>query len=185
VDADVPQCAEIYCLINQNIHNRRSQLKIKAWMLVAALVLPSAAWAYTDDEQVEFSSAVVEGNTAVVKKYLDAGIIKPNDTFFAWSPLLSAAAKGQIEVVKLLAERGADVNYKHPITKMTAVAHATNDDNLPMLELLLQKGADPNIKMKGGVSVLRMANDMGLTKAAELLKKYGAKDDGCQEEKCF
>ena len=160
-------------------------MKIKAWILVAALVLPSAAWALTDDDQVEFSSAVVEGNVAVVKKFLDSGEVKPNDTFFAWSPLLSAAAKNQKEVVKLMIERGANVNYKHPITQMTAVAHATYDDNLPMLELLLQKGADPNIKMKGQVSVLRMANDMGKTKAAELLVKYGAKNDGCQEEKCF
>lgn len=160
-------------------------MKIKAWMLVAALVLPSAAWAYTDDEQVEFSSAIVEGNVAVVKKYLDAGIIKPNEMIFGWTPLLSAAAKQQVDVVKLLADRGADLNYKHPVTKMTAVAYATYDNNLPMLQILLEKGADPNIKMKGGVSVLRMANDLGWTKAAELLTKYGAKNDGCQEEKCF
>jgi ankyrin repeat protein len=154
-------------------------------MLVAALVLPSAAWAYNDEAQVEFSSAVVEGNVAVVKKYLDSGDFKPNEIIFGWTPLLSAAVKGQLEVVKLLIERGADVNYKHPITKMTAVAHATYDENLPMLELLLKNGANPNIKMKGDVSVLRMANDMGKTKAAELLVKFGAKNDGCQEEKCF
>lgn len=160
-------------------------MKIKAWILVAALVLPGAAWALTDDDQVEFSSAVVEGNVAVVKKFLDSGEVKPNDTFFAWSPLLSASVKNQKEIVKLMIERGANVNYKHPITQMTAIAHATYDDNLPMLELLLQKGADPNIKMKGQVSVLRMANDLGKTKAAELLVKYGARNDGCQEEKCF
>lgn len=160
-------------------------MKIKAWMLVAALVLPGAAWAYTDDEQMEFSGAVVEGNVAVVKKYLDAGIMKPNEVIFGWSPLLSAAAKKQVEVVKLLAERGANLNFKHPVTQMTAVAHATYDNNLPMLQVLLEKGADANIKMKGGVSVLRMANDMGWTDAAALLVKYGAKNDGCQEEKCF
>ena len=160
-------------------------MKIKAWILVAALTLPSMAWALTDDEQVEFSSAVVEGNVAVVKKYLDSGAVKPNDTFFAWSPLLSAAVKHQTEIVKLLIDRGADLNYKHPITKMTAVAHATYDNDLQLLELLLQKGADPNIKMKGGVSVLRMADDMGRTQAADLLKKHGGKNDGCQEEKCF
>ncbi len=160
-------------------------MKIKAWMLVAALVLPSMAWAYTDDEQVEFSSAVVEGNVPVVKKYLDAGIIKPNEIIFGWTPLLSAASRQQLEVVKVVAEHGGDLNYKHPVTRMTALAHATYENNLPLIEYLLQKGADANIKMKGGVSILRMANDMGFTKAAELLTKYGAKNDGCQEEKCF
>lgn len=160
-------------------------MKIKAWILVAALVLPSAAWAYNDDEQIEFSSAVIEGNVNVVTKYLDAGTFKPNEIIFGWSLLLSASVKNQIEIVKLLVKRGADVNYKHPLTSMTAIAHATYDDNLPMLDFLLQNGANPNIKMKGDVSVLRMANDMGKTKAAELLVKYGAKNDGCQEKKCF
>ena len=154
-------------------------------MLVAALVLPSAAWAYTDDEQVEFSSAVIEGNIPVVKKYLDSGIIKPNDTFFAWSPLLSAASKGQIEVVKVLAEYGADLNYKHPILKMTSLAFAAYEGNNELLEFLLQKGADPNIKMRGGVSLVRAARDQGNDKTVEILLKNGAKDDGCKEEKCF
>jgi len=160
-------------------------LKIKVWLLMAALVLPGAAWALTDDEQIEFTSAVVEGKVAVVKKYLDEGKVKPEDKFFAWTPVLSAASRGQVEVVRLLAERGADLNYKHPATKMTAIAHAAYDNNLPLLEVLLQKGADPNIKMKGGVSVLRMARDMRHAQAVELLEKHGAKDDGCQDEKCF
>ncbi|MCX7627791.1 MAG: ankyrin repeat domain-containing protein [Methylophilaceae bacterium] len=160
-------------------------MTVRTWMLIAALALPGAAWAYTDDEQMEFSSAIVEGKPAVVKKYLDAGTFKVDEVIFGWTPLLSAASKGQLEVVKLLVERGANLNYRHPVTKMTAVAHATYENNLPLLEFLLQKGADPNIKMKGGVSVLRMAKDMGWTQAAELLVKYGAKDDGCQEEKCF
>lgn len=160
-------------------------MKIKTWMLVVALVLPGAVWAYTDDEQVEFSSAVVEGNVAVVKKFIEAGTFKVNENIFGWTPELSAASRGQVEVVRYLAEHGADLNYKHPITKMTAIAHAAYDNNLPMLQVLLEKGADPNIKMKGGVSVLRMTNDMGWTKASELLEKFGAKNDGCQEEKCF
>lgn len=159
--------------------------KFKAWILAAAFLLPSAAFAITDDEQVEFMSAVTEGNVAVVQKYLDSGVVKVNDTFFAWSPLLSAASKGQLAVVKVLAERGADLNYKHPITKMTAVAHAAYDGNVELLEYLLQKGADPNIKMRGGVSMLRVARDEGNDKIAAILLKYGAKDDGCKEEKCF
>jgi len=160
-------------------------LKIKAWMLVVALVLPSAAWAYTDDEQMEFSTAVSDGNVAVVKKYLDAGEFKPNMIIFGWTPFLSAAVKNQLAVVKLMVERGADLNYKHPLTKMTAVGYASYDGNVELLEYLLQKGADPNIKAKGGVSMLRLAKDAGQEKSVVILLKYGAKDDGCKEEKCF
>jgi len=159
--------------------------KFKAWILAAALVLPSAAFALTDDEQVEFMGAVTEGNVKIVKKYLDAGTVQVNDIFFAWTPLLSAASKGQLEVVKVLAERGANLNYQHPITKLTAVAYATYDSNYEMLEYLLQKGADPNIKARGGVSMVRLARDEGNDKIVALLMKYGAKDDGCMEEKCF
>jgi len=159
--------------------------KFKAWILAAAFFLPCAAFAMNDEQQVEFMSAVTEGNVAVVQKYLDSGIAKVNETFFAWSPLLSAASKGQLAVVKVLAEHGADLNYRHPVTKMTAVAYATYDGNIELLEYLLDKGADPNIKMKGGVSMLRVAKDEGKDKEVEILVKHGAKDDGCKEEKCF
>lgn len=157
----------------------------KLWVVAAVFFLPMSVFAYTDEEQVEFSSAVVEGNIAVVQKYLDAGTIKVNDTFFAWSPLLSAASRNQLQMVKFLVEHGADINYKHPILKMTSAAFATYDGNNELLEYLLQKGADPNIKMRGGVSLLRVARDEGHEKTAEILLKYGAKDDGCKEEKCF
>lgn len=157
----------------------------KIWCVAAAFLLPMSAFALTDDEQVEFTSAVVEGNVAVVTKYLDEGKVSVNDKFFAWTPLLSAASRNQIEVVKVLVARGADINYKHPILKMTSVAFATYDGNTVLLEYLLQKGADPNIKMRGGVSLLRVAKDEAKPDVAAILVKYGAKDDGCQEEKCF
>ena len=157
----------------------------KLWILAVLCFLPVSVFALTDDEQVEFSSAVVEGNVAVVKKYLDEGKVNVNDKFFAWSPLLSASSKNQLEMAKFLVERGADINYKHPILKMTSVAFATTDAHNELLEYLLQKGADPNIKMRGDVSLVRVARDSGYDKTVAILLKYGAKDDGCKDEKCF
>lgn len=158
---------------------------IKAIFLAALLLMTNAALAYTDDEQVEFSGAVADGNIKVVKKYLDSGVMKVDEKYFGWIPVLAAAAKGRVEMVKLLVERGANVNYQHPITKFTPLAHAVYDGNNELVEYLLQHKADPSIKLRGDVSILRMARDEGHKETADILVKYGAKDDGCQEEKCF
>lgn len=155
---------------------------VKALILSLAL-FAHAAWALEGEQQVEYTEALGSGNVAVVKKYLDNGV-NVNDQFFAWSALHISANKGQLEVVKLLVERGADLNYKHPITKATPLAMAAMDGYTEIVDYLLSKGADPNIKMRGGVSVLRVVRDSGNTKMAQLLESKGAKDDGCHE-KCF
>ena len=158
---------------------------IKSVVLAIALFLPLASQAFTDDEQVEFMGAVTTGDTVTVIKYLDAGTISVKDVFFGWTPLLSAASKNQLAVVKILAEHGADLNYRHPITKMTSAAHAAYEGNNELLEYLLQKGADPNIKARANVSLIRLARDQGHPDTVQLLTKYGAKDDGCRVEQCF
>lgn len=157
---------------------------MKALLLAATLMLSTTVYALTDEEQVELSYAIENGNAAAVKKFLDNGL-NPNDTAFAWSWLQVAANKNQLEIVKLMVERGANLNYKHPVTKMTAVAFAVYNNNKAMVEYLIAKGADPNIKLRGGVSLVRMARDMGNADMAEFLIQHGAKDDGCKEERCF
>jgi len=157
---------------------------IKVILLAIAVMASSTVYALTDEEQVELSTAIEQGDVANVKKFLDNGL-SPNDTAFAWSWLQVAANKNQIEVVKLMVERGANVNYKHPITKMTAVAFAAYNGNKDMVTYLISKGADPNIKLRGNVSLVRMSRDMGNQDMADFLMKNGALDDGCKEEKCF
>ncbi len=153
-------------------------------VVLAALVLSfsfnaMAARALTDDESVEFTGAVGEGNLAIVKKYVESGV-DVNDTYFAWPPLLMAAAKNQLEVVKYLAEHGANLDFAHPINKMTAFHHAAYNNNAEMVKYLAAKGADVNKKMRGDVSILRAMKDLGNTKMVELLQSLGVKDDGCE-----
>jgi ankyrin repeat protein len=153
-------------------------------LFAVSLMLPVAAFAITDDERMELASAMEKGDAAYVKKLLDNGM-DPNDKAYAWSYLQVAANKNQMAIVKLMVERGADVNYKHPITKMTPVALAAYNGNKDMVQYLISKGADPNIKLRGDVSLVRMARDMGNADMASYLMQNGAKDDGCKEEKCF
>jgi len=120
----------------------------------------------------------------MVKKYLDSGT-DVNEKFFAWSALQIAANQNQLAVVKFLVERGAEVNYVHPMTKMSAGQMAAYDGYTELVKYLGSKGADWNLKLKGDVSILRVVRDTGNTKMVDLLISMGAKDDGCKEEKCF
>ncbi|OIQ97404.1 ankyrin repeat protein [mine drainage metagenome] len=157
-------------------------------VILAVLVLgfsfnAMAARALTDDESVEFTGAVGDGNMPLIKKYVESGV-DVNVSYFAWSPLLMAAAKDKFDAVKYLVEHGADLNYAHPITKWTAFIHAAYDGNEEMVKYLAAKGADINKKMRGNVSVVRFMRDQGNTKMVNLLLSLGVKDDGCQD-KCF
>lgn len=158
-------------------------------VLLAALVLSfsfnaMAAKALTDDESVEFAQAIGEGDLKIVKKYVDAGV-DVNVSYFAWPPLLMAASKNQLELVKYFAEHGANLDYAHPVNKLTAFHHAAYNNNEAMLKYLAEKGADVNKKMRGDVDIIRAMTDSGNDKMVTFLKSLGVKDDGCQEQKCL
>lgn len=157
---------------------------IKALLLAVILLLPVAALAMEGEQQVDYTEALRDGNVKKVKKYLDSGT-DVNEKFFAWSALQISANKNQLKVVKLLVERGAEVNYVHPMTKMSAGQMAAFDGYTEVVKYLSSKGADWNLKLKGDVSIVRAVRDTGNTKMVDLLLSLGANDDGCKEEKCF
>ena len=85
----------------------------------------------------------------------------------------------------MLVQKGADVNYQHPMTKMTAF-HLAAYENFPeLVKYLAANGADLNLKLRGDVSIVRAVRDAGNPKMAELLLSLGVTDDGCKDEKCF
>lgn len=159
---------------------------IKALFAVLAISFSLNSFALTDEEYMEFTQALEDGNTKVVKKYVDADPKLVNEKFFAWEPLQMAATKGRLDTVKYLVEKGADLNYAHPASKMTAFHLAAFDGYEDVVKYLAAKGADVNIKMKGDVSLIRVMKDEGprADSMVKLLNSLGVKDDGCQE-KCF
>ena len=158
---------------------------IKVLIMAVAFILPIAAHAEINgDDQVAYTQALRDGDVKTVQKYLDAGL-SPNEQFFTWTAIQIAANKGQLAVVKLLVEKGADINYKHPVTKMTSFQLAAYENYPEVVKYLASKGADINAKMRGGISIIRAIRDEGNTKMVDFLISLGVKDDGCKEEKCF
>ena len=158
---------------------------IKVLVLAVAFILPIAAHAEINgDDQVAYTQALRDGDVKTVQKYLDAGL-SPNEQFFTWTAIQIAANKGQLAVVKLLVEKGADINYKHPVTKMTSFQLAAYENYPEVVKYLASKGADINAKLRGDISIIRALRDEGNTEMVDLLISLGVKDDGCKEEKCF
>lgn len=157
---------------------------LKTTLTLILLTFSMQLFALSDAEEIEFAGAVNEGKLPIVKKYIEGKKVDINVTYFAWSPFLMAAAKGQFQTLKYLADHGADINYTHPLTKMNAFHHAAFDGRIDMVKYLTSKGADINKKLKGGVSIVRIVKEKGDTKMADLLLSLGVSEEGC-EDKCL
>ncbi|HEV8397986.1 MAG TPA: ankyrin repeat domain-containing protein [Vicinamibacterales bacterium] len=62
------------------------------------------------------------------------------------TPLLSAARAGSVPTVRLLLARGVDVNHAEQFQQTTALMWAAAEGHLDVVDLLLEAGADPNLK---------------------------------------
>ena len=90
--------------------------------------------------------------------------------------LLSASLKGQLEVVRLLLDRGVDPNLKNTSGK-TALLSASEKGQLEAVRLLLNGGADPNLQDIYGKTALIWASEKGHLEVVRLLLDREADPD--------
>jgi ankyrin repeat protein len=77
--------------------------------------------------------------------------------------------------VKLLLDKGANVNVKENRNGATPLIVAAFEGNKEVIEQLLAKGADIDAKDNEGNTALSLASARGHTAVVELLKARGAK----------
>ena len=83
---------------------------------------------------------------------------------FRYTPLAKACDKGDFEMVKLLVENGADVNYVPINTFATPLGFAVQSDsvdNLKIVGFLIENGADVNYSGKNQMHPVSMALPSG------------------------
>jgi ankyrin repeat protein len=71
---------------------------------------------------------------------------------------MRATINGHIETVKLLLDKGANVNARNAVAE-TALTHASQKGNTEIVKLLLSKGADVNAKDDAGWTALMWGNN--------------------------
>jgi ankyrin repeat protein len=64
-----------------------------------------------------------------------------------FTPLMRAAQKGQVNVIRALLRKGVTVDAKHP-AGFTALFLAAQQGNVPIVKLLLNAGANPNVSVR-------------------------------------
>ncbi|NNK48771.1 MAG: hypothetical protein HKP01_07855, partial [Gemmatimonadetes bacterium] len=90
-----------------------------------------------------------------------------------WTALQWAVSSDQIDIVRYLAARGADLEVRNRNGEPLLVAYA-DPGRLPVLKVLLEAGADVNATDPAGNSVLLYAMIADATEFVELLLSYGA-----------
>ena len=140
---------------------------------------------------LDLLNAVDEGKTTLAAAYLETNITdcyhKVTETHsgpfgsssihLTITPLILAAAHGDLSMMQLLLDHNADVNYRGDGSE-TALMYAVESTKLKAVQLLVDKGAKINVTDDKGYSALDYAEGYGLQSIVNYLKSKGAKSGG-------
>jgi ankyrin repeat protein len=115
-----------------------------------------------------------EGQEEVLKRLLGGGADPASQDRMGRTPLSWAAGNGHKAAVKLLLEKGADVESKDTVYGRTPLWWAAENRHEAMLKLLLQKGADVESRNRYGQTPLSWAAEKGHEAVVKLLLEKGA-----------
>jgi uncharacterized protein len=124
------------------------------------------------DEGLRF--AVDQGDLALAERMLREGAnINAAKGAYQTTVLMEAAVRGNVGIMSLLLEKGADVNARDK-DGWSALMGATVQGHLQAVNLLLEHDADVNAKNHGGETALVMAVGSKNTAIKDALVAHGA-----------
>ena len=148
----------------------RSALLLR-YVLPLIVLLGLAGFAdFLDGRQDKLVSAAWHGDLFKVKFWMALGA-KADVSRHGAPPLVAAAWAGNTDLVTFLLDKGASVNGQDKCGN-TALSLAAGRGHLSIVQSLLSRGADPNIRGEG--SPLWNAQSREDTQMIEVLKAAGA-----------
>jgi uncharacterized protein len=126
-------------------------------------------------EFTALQEAARDGGLGRVRELLDAGVDQNTHPGMpkGWSPLMYAAHGGHLEVVRLLADRGANINFACG-DFFTALTLAAGAGHWEAVKLLAVRGGDVEHTDGSGVSGLGEAERIGDIALVASLRSYAA-----------
>ena len=118
---------------------------------------------------ISLEEAAYRGDSQTVRQILDHGGSGGQIDM----ALIFAASNGQVEMVQLLLERGANVNYTdHRLMSdgYSALHWAATKGRESTVSLLLQHGADRSLKSTDGLTALQLAKQRGHASIVKMLE---------------
>ena len=124
-----------------------------------------------------FRTNDVEGVRKILEKNINLNVVIKN----GWTPLQLAVCKPECyEIVKLLIEAGADVNFRMPI----ASAAGYSGNNALIIKLLYKAGADISVASNGNSGLIAAARNNSFDNVMYLINlgaDVNAKDEKLQQ----
>lgn len=122
-----------------------------------------------------FHIPAAKGDLDTIKSQLDGGRDIESRDIAGQTALMYAAESGQMEVVKYLVSRGADVNAKTKLLGLgTALIYAASANRYEVVEYLIENGADVNATTQNEETALFWAAGGGHVEAVKVLLDRGA-----------
>jgi hypothetical protein len=115
-------------------------------------------------------SAAANGEILLLDYLLTHGVDVNTRTQHGESLLGAAAAAGQLEVARMLIDRGAHLDNRTDITLKTPLTEAAQMNHADMVELLLEHGANPGVMDVLDRTPLDWAHENGNHQMANLLQ---------------
>ena len=122
------------------------------WPLRLLFALGANTTAVDERGDEHFYNAIIFSRANAVKVFLEQPELDINSTFYhGYSPLMNAVTNGDIKIIKLLIDAGADIHYSGPGYMALDIArlhqqpllkgNPTNKKYDDIVEILLQAGA--------------------------------------------
>ncbi len=125
--------------------------------------------------QTALIGALLHNDSTEAARLLREGADPNEGRFAGLPPVILAAARQDVELVRLMAAKGADLSVRDRSGSTALMWGAFNDTgDAAMIEAMIQLGADPLVSNKAGETALDWALRRGETPVVAVLRKAGA-----------